>query len=523
MSVEQETYISIISGAENPIIAGIDVGSNAIRLVIKKFLKDGSSETIAKRRYPVRLGHRVFTTGMLEQDLIDRASDLFVTIREILTQSGVTHYRAVATSAVREGKNRKDLVESIERKSGIKLEIISGTEEARLIYVAVKDKLPYSADNWVLIDLGGGSVEITHAMKAGFFTESKSYGVVRLLETTECDPDNPESLKIMEDYISSMRLDPHFTRLNHSGVIGTGGNIEEIAKIAQNKIITDDVVTITVSELDNVISTLRHTTFAQRQALYEMRPDRADIILPAAIIYRTILGKLGDNEITVPGVGVREGIIKDIIDNLSSHDVYAHEHDIQLQVATEALGSKYNFDRDHAVFVTSMAMSLFNQLKDRCQLDEEDRNMLETASMLHDIGQFISYDKHHKHSSYIIANSELPGFSKEQMSFIANIARYHRRSEPKPDHSGFAELTEEKKNKLLILSSILRLADALDGEHLQRNSDVKIDLEGTKLGVDVYASQTGLSEYLKISKKGQMMANIFGLDIKVREICNEKK
>ena len=505
-----------------PVVAGIDVGSNAIRILIRKYNPDGTWEILQKKRFPVRLGRGVFSTGLLDEPTIQQAVGAFKQMEDLIGKESVTLVRAVATSAVREGKNRDELIDAISSSTSIKLEVISGAEEARLVYLAVREKLGYIDDNWVIVDLGGGSVEVTHVSKQMLFSETKTYGTVRLLEEVDENATADERIKILEDHINNIRLDPYFHNLRHTGLIGTGGNIEEIARIAGRQHESGETSILHLSDLESLIDSLKSMTYQERIKKYGIREDRADVILPAAMVYRTICKKLGDTEILVPGVGVRDGIVVDLYKKLvgkTTASDYLHPH---LDESIEILGRKFGFDENHARFVTRIADSIFTQVKQSMALDEQDRDLLKTASMLHDIGQYISYERHHKHSFYVISNSELPGFDKQQMLLIANIARYHRRSEPKPEHSGFATLSPSEQTKVKTLGSILRLADALDSEHLQRISNVSIEVGDSEILLELDPGQ-GMSETLKLAKKGQMLEKILSKKLVVKETGNDKK
>lgn len=505
-----------------PVIAGIDAGSNALRILIRRYNPDGSWEIVQKKRFPVRLGRGVFSTGLLDEQTIEQAVGAFKQMKDLIGKESLTLVRAVATSAVREGKNRDELIDAIWNSSGIKLEVISGAEEARLVYLAVREKLGYIDDNWVIVDLGGGSVEVTHVSKDMLFSETKAYGTVRLLEEVDENATTDERITILEDHINNMRLDPYFHNLRHTGLIGTGGNIEEIARITGRQHESGQTSILHLSDLENLIESLKSMTYQERIQKYGIREDRADVILPAAMVYRAICKKLGDPEILVPGVGVRDGIVIDLYKKLTSKTTASDYLHPRLDESIEVMGRKFGFDENHARFVTKIADSIFTQVRSSMALDESDRDLLKTASMLHDIGQYISYERHHKHSFYIISNSELPGFDKQQMLLIANIARYHRRSEPKPEHSGFAALSSIEQTKVKMLGSILRLADALDSEHLQRISNFNIDIGDSEILLEFDPGQ-GMSETLKLAKKGQMLEKILAKRLVVKETNNDKK
>lgn len=514
-----QKFIGMDNHVTNKVIAGIDVGSNAIRLCIKEYDHAGASRTIEKKRFPVRLGKSVFSTGELDEKSMSKTIETFIQIKGLMDANSVMYSRAVATSALREAKNRNSLIESIRNISGIDLEVISGIEEARLIYIAVKDKLVDEDDDWIIMDLGGGSVELSHASRTMLYTETKSYGVVRILEDLS-NKNDKISYDLLDDYINNIRIDNYFSFVPHKRLIGTGGNIEEIAKIINGKSNGSDLLSIKIDDLASFVSYIKTLTQDEMITLYNIREDRADIILPAAMVYLTICKRLGDKEILVPCVGVRDGIVSDLYKQLTEGNEIDSSHPHLIEIL-EKLCEKYGCDLLHARHVNSLASSLFTSFKETLGLANEDYLYLEVAAMLHDIGQFISYERHHKHSLYIIQNIELPGFNKNDMLIIANVSRYHRRAQPKDEHTNFSQLCVSDQDKVKKLSSLLRLADAMDSEHLQRidSFDVKIDDKSIELFVKCKQSN---SEMIKIWKKGQMLQDLTGKKLIVKELTNDK-
>lgn len=500
-------------------IAALDIGSNAIRFCAYEFLEGiEMPKLLEKNRYPVRLGKSVFLTGNLDSKTIDEAIEAFKEIKTRMKLLSVGQYRAVATSAVREGKNRIEFISRAKKEADIDIEVISGTEEAILIYKAIKSKIPFNSKPWMLVDLGGGSVEVTLANIEGImWSESHAIGAVRVLEELVESGSNSFENTI-KDYISHIKL-PKLDKSNSiEGMVATGGNIEEIAKLAGHDLNEGAIAKLSMQELRKTIELLLTHTYSERISKLGLKPDRADVILPAALVYEKIAQLGGVESIIVPNVGVKDGAIFDLYEKVFLKNGHESKEQNDLVSSAIKLGKKYFFDEPHALKVTELSLSIFDQLSQLHKFGQKERKFLHVAGILHDVGQFISYEKHHKHSLYIISQSELPYLSSYEMLIAANIARYHRRSEPKQVHQEFAKLMPNDQLVVSILASILRIADSLDSEHLQRIESVKTRIENQSLVLGLKSISVHPMEMVKLTKKADFLKKLFNLNLKVEEL-----
>ncbi|TAL34032.1 MAG: Ppx/GppA family phosphatase [Spirochaetes bacterium] len=461
-------------------IAGIDIGSNAIRYVSAAFTSPVSYSVIESERYPVRLGHDVFLSGAMERTAMDRAVEVLQNAAGRIKRDGISHFRCVATSAVRDSRNGSSLVEEIKKKSGIEVTIISGSEEARLVHLAVRRRINLGEKQWLLVDIGGGSVEVSLCDSGGvLWSESHTMGTIRLLEELSLSSEEPGRFnRLLTEYVSTLRIPSAARHRKPSGLVATGGNIEELATLTGAATGEGGVRVIKAVSLRAAIKTLWGMSFRERVEKFKLRPDRADVILPAAVVYERIARMTGAKEILAPGVGVKEGILYDIADELMSGRGHRkHVEDAVLSAATN-LGRRYLFDEAHGAHVQRLALSLFDQASALHGLGHGERRMLMAAALLHDVGSFISFKGHHKHSLYILSQSELPGFTDGEMLIVANIARYHRKSAPKERHELFMKLSLREREIVIKLAAILRIADALDREHNQHVREVVLGRQG---------------------------------------------
>ena len=295
-------------------VAAIDAGSNAIRFVVADFDTPSSYSVVHRIREPIRLGHRVFTQGGLDDDTMDRAVQAFRVFRREIDILGVERFRAVATSATREAANRDRFLDRILAESGITLEPITGREEARLVHLAVGNRVDLSQGRWILVDLGGGSVEVSLVDDTGIlWSESYRVGTVRLLETLDAAAGCHDSLLAwVRRQLRPLTIPPPEAYPGPTAFAATGGNIEAIARLALSYMDPLKLAILPVNRLQAVIHLLSVMTVPERLHELLLRPDRADVILPAALVYRHFADEAGAEHIVVPSVGVKEGVLLDV-------------------------------------------------------------------------------------------------------------------------------------------------------------------------------------------------------------------
>jgi exopolyphosphatase/guanosine-5'-triphosphate,3'-diphosphate pyrophosphatase len=498
-------------------VGAVDVGSNAIRVLAAEFTSPTEYTSLAEERVPVRLGHDVFLTGKLAPKAVDAAVEAIGRFRVRLEELGIEHYRAVATSAVRESRNGGRFVERLRDEAGVELEVITGAEEARLVYVAVKSRVPFGNRKWILVDLGGGSVEVSLVDSAGILaSESHNMGSVRLLEELSGSGDQPGRFqRLLREYAATLQIPAIARQWNPAGVIATGGNIEALAKLTGAADGKGKTASIPLRELQAAIAMLSRLSYRQRVEELGLREDRADVILPAAMVYERVATLSEAAEILVPGVGVKDGILIDLVEDLVTHQEHEDRKDRQAVAGSVALGRKFDFDEAHATHVSRLAGSLFDQLQAVHRLGPAERRLLLAAAVLHDVGIFVGYKKHHKHSLYIISQSEIPEFTPRETELIANVARYHRKGVPAAHHEAFTRLAADDRDRVVRLASLLRIADALDREHLQGVKEVRATVSKSRLLLEIDGTGDLLLERWALRRKGGLFADTFGLEVEM--------
>lgn len=507
-------------GLDSSRVVAIDVGSNAIRYVAAEVSQAGTYLEIESERIAVRLGKDVFTRERRLTEATMRAGvAALVRIRRRIDDLGIAHYRAVATSAVRESRNGGEFVERIRRESGIHLETISGSEEARLVWLAVKSRLELGDDRWLMMDLGGGSVEVSVVDGGGIlWSESHTLGSVRLLQAFEEDrvPGSGEDYQtLLERYAHALKVPRAVAEWSPIGTIATGGNIEALADLAEAPVGDRGITELSMPKLREMTTMLANLTYEERVERLGLREDRADVIVPAAVVYERVAELANAQSILVPDVGVKEGLVLDLVDELRDEAAHSNRREQEITAAAITLGRRFQFDEAHARQVARLSLELFDQLGELHALRQKERNLLLAASLLHDIGQYVSYRRHHKHSMYLVSNSELPGLSPNDILLVALLTRYHRRAEPKPSHLGYGELNEDRRATIRRLAALLRVADALDREHVARVVSLQARADGDSVVLELETRGSLALEEWALRKKGKLFERVYGSPLRI--------
>ncbi len=496
-------------------VACIDVGSNAIRFVAAEFSAASTFRVLAADRVPIRLGHEVFLSGRLARPVMDAALGALARFRQQMRALRVRHYRAVATSATRESRNGDEFVARAAAEAGIDLQVITGAEEGRLVHVAVRHAIAMGRDRWVLVDLGGGSVEVSLADAAGVqWVESHNVGSVRLLEELAGAGDRPGAFKrLLEEYVAALRVPSIAQTHAPAGFVATGGNMESLARLAGAAIGADGVSVVPLSRLRAVIEKVARLSYRQRVDQLGLKEDRADVVLPAAMIIERLAVLTGAHRIHVPYVGLKEGVLLDVVDEVTQAGRHEDRQSALVDQGARALGRHYFFDETHAEHVTALSLSLFDQLRERHGMGASERRVLLAAAMLHDIGGYISPKKHHKHSQYLVSQSELPGLSPREIQLAAAVARYHRKGDPAPQHVPWGTLPPADRQRVLRLGALVRIAEALDREHRQRIRAVTARVTRGRLRLTLAGSGDLLLERWSLERKTLLFQKAFGLKV----------
>jgi len=430
----------------------------------------GRTHVIHTDREAVRLGADVFANGEISDSRLVETMDAFLKFRKLIRYYRAKDARAVGTSALREARNRDYCINQIAKATGLVIEVINTEEEARLVYLAVSRAVKLDGKVALLIDVGGGSVEVSLAKDDEIIaTESFGIGTVRLLHMLEEKKRGERVFRqLAREYINvaGTRLRKEIGERTVDLCVATGGNVESLGDLRVQLCDADDDTSITVDELDVILKQLQSRSYEDRIRDFGLRSDRADVIIPAIIVLQTVSKEASIREIKIPRVGVREGLLIDMAQHLDS--AVAPVQRAQLVASAVLVGRKYDYDAPHAQTVARFAVALFDATKKLHKFGPDERVLLEAAALLHDIGYFVGMANHNRHSFYLINESPLIGVDQSDKLVIALIARYHSGSIPKSSHKEFTTLSPKRREVVLKLAALLRLAEALDREHADK-------------------------------------------------------
>jgi exopolyphosphatase/guanosine-5'-triphosphate,3'-diphosphate pyrophosphatase len=505
------------------VIAAIDIGTHSTHMVVARITPSGF-EVITREKSQTRLGEGGGDMKELSSSAMDRGITALRHMKKIADVHSA-HVVAVATSAVREANNADEFVTRARREAGIDVEIISGLEEARLIHSAVLRALPLAGVESLLIDIGGGSTEVVvFTSTTEHFARSFKLGSVRLTHRFFPEPHVSTTQLLEARHFIASSIEPArkgIRRRNPHKVIVTSGTGETLARMCSFLSSGEaprsmNGATFTLQQLQIVLRTIADAPDIEaRSEIPGIDSTRADIILAGAIILEELALALDISEFTYCDFALREGLLFNEMTRLSPGGVDDIRH-VALASATK-LAVRCDDDFPHAQSLARLACTLFDQLSKHFELDKNDRLYLEAASLLANVGIMVSHAKHHLHSYYIIRHADLLGLTDDEIEIIAQIARYHRKGEPKLSHEPFRMLSGDDQRKVRLLSSILRVAIGLDRTHDGRVDNVKVTVSKDDITITISSSQKvdiDLNVYAA-NERVLLLAEVFDHDVVV--------
>jgi len=461
-------------------IAAIDIGTNSLHMIVCRVRPDLSFEVIDREKDMIRLGTGGLDgRGLTEPNMAAAIQTLSKFLR-IAASHGVDEVVAAATSAVREARNGADFVTAVRRQLGLRVRVISGMEEARLIHLAAGYAANIGRRTSIVIDVGGGSTEVTvGTVERMQSARSFKLGVIRLTERfVKTDPISEHDARRLVRHVRR-EASPFLRQLAKRRVeriIGTSGTMLSLGALAAGRRPTDDVrnLRVSVKAFSRMTRRLTGMTLADRLKVPNLEPRRADLSPAGALLIDTMLDILGADEITLCDFALREGLVLDYVQRNGPHIRTVDRYpDVRRRSVIE-LAERYNYYPAHSQQVARLSLALFDATGSLHRLSQREREWLEFGALLHDIGTHISYERHHKHSYYLIKHGGLRGFEPEEVEIIGLIARYHRQAAPRGSHEGFANLAKDRRRAVRVLGAMVRLAEGLDRSHAQVVSKVTV-------------------------------------------------
>ncbi|RZN37393.1 MAG: Ppx/GppA family phosphatase [Methanosarcinales archaeon] len=473
--------------SDDRVLAFIDLGTNSIRMSVVRLKANPAYTILREEKEIVRLGEHVFKKGCLQKKSMKRAVLVCQKFVEVANAFGADEVIAVATSATRAAKNKLEFLEELQ-KTGLNVMVISGKEEARLVYLGIASGVHIKNKKTIFIDIGGGSTEIVTGNQSRYCsTNSLELGAIRLsrmfLSEHIENPVPTPVYKTMKKYVRN-EIQMAMEHMNHEEIelaIGSSGTIINLAEVAR-KIFKNggskkDIV-LKQSDLKEVIAVLCSLPLNERKKVPGINADRADIIIGGAVILETIMEDCALKEIMISHRSLRHGLLIDYLqkngENLQFKNMSVRE------MSVLRLGRSCTIDECHANNVASLALQLFDSAyKIKLHsLGDAERELLKYSALLHDTGKFISFKDHHIHSHHIISHAELLGFNQTEITIIANIARFHRKRVPRQNEVTMAELSEHSRMTVAILSILLKFAEKLDRSHIGRVKTARFKKKG---------------------------------------------
>jgi exopolyphosphatase/guanosine-5'-triphosphate,3'-diphosphate pyrophosphatase len=481
-------------------LAAIDIGTNSIHMIIVEAQRHGY-RVIDKEKEMVQLGRGSLEGNPLTDDALERGVTTLHSMAEIAQRWNVDEIVAVATSAIREAPNRRRFLRAA-AKAGVDVRVISGEEEADYIYRAVRSAIDFHGGTALVIDIGGGSVELVLGTDSEvFFTASEPLGALRMAQ--KFGDDIPDCATFIRK-----RLKKTLSRARELGfdfAVGTSGTIMTLAELAAETTVDSGLRWLSRAKLEILINEIAATRPDDRAQRFDIDPRRAETLLSGAIVLDEIMDRLRIDQIRACDAALREGIVERVLDSRRTQKSRGGVR----RSSVLSLAEHSNVDLAHSQHVARLALRIFDQTEELHQLRTGERELLEYAALLHEVGTHVSFQSHHKHSFYLISHAGLRGFTADQVAMMANVARYYRKSEPDREHPWFAQLSERQQEIVEKLVAILRIADALDRGRRGAIRDVSVDGDGKGVVFTLRKRADAAVEIAAAVKKAKYFRRIF--------------
>jgi exopolyphosphatase/guanosine-5'-triphosphate,3'-diphosphate pyrophosphatase len=505
------------------VVATIDIGSNSVKLLVARLDPEDPDhyEEVLREKEMIRLAQETLSTGVLSEEAMADGLDCVARYAALARAAGAARITAVATCAVREAGNGPEFVKRVRRETGVRVSVISGEEEARLTMRAVRLDLPASCDPLLVVDIGGGSTEIVVARRERIvLAESLDLGAVRLTERfVKSDPLSRRDEKKLRREIRSRlrRLRKPVEKSRFKTAVGTSGTILALANIAaafrRSPRTGTGHLSVSRKEVARAVGGLLRTTIRQKAQIRELEAERRDIVTAGGVLLLEIMEAFDIGTLLVSGRSLRDSLV---LETPAAGRV-GEERDAR-RASVERLARRAGIPREHAARVRDLAVRLFEKTHSLHQLTPLEREWLEHAAALHDVGLSISYQRHHHHSYYLIVHGGMKGFSREEVELIALVARYHRKASPSARHQAFRRLDPWKKPVVEKLAALLRVADALDRTHRGRVADLRVEVRRKRVILRAATRGAADLELWAAGEQGDLFERVFGRKLVVRPV-----
>lgn len=505
-------------------LAAIDIGTNSIHMVVVQVTTRYTFDIIKQEKEMVKLGSGVFATNHLSDRAYKAGLETIRRYVSLADQLGVDEIITAATSAIREARNGGEFLDEVIEKTGLAPQVISGKEEARLIFLAVRNAIALQDENALVIDIGGGSTEaVVGNTTEVLFRSSMKLGVRRLLDMFENEgPVGKEAQGVLESHIKYLARDvmEEAKAAGFSRVIGTSGTIRTLGEAAHllnggKDLRTVNAEVVSLEDIEQLTTQLLEMSPKKRTEISVINKRRADAIHLGGVLLVQLLKMAEATQITLCDASLREGLIIDYIQRYSDKELaFSLSEDLRHRSATQ-LARKYNSDLEQKSHVARLAGQLFDQLQPATEASDDERQLLEHAAMLYGIGQYISFSRYHKNSRYIIKHSGLRGFTNEEVLLIGHIVRYHRKAKPAKKHKKFRKLGKPQQRTVRVLAGILRIAIGLDNTKNQLVKEVSCKLDKKKVTITAMGNDQMDLEMWEARRNRHLLEDVLGREIEI--------
>ncbi len=525
---ENDLAIRAVAPGAPPIMSVIDIGSSGIRMLVAELRPDGSIRTLEELDRPLALGREAFRSGTLSAASIQKAVNVLRQYRERMNAYGVTHVRAVATHAVRAALNRDTFVDRVFLATGIEVEVIEGSQETLLTFAAVQKALAahpeYREGEALLFELGGGSTEWA-LLRDGEVVGSVTHdlGTVRMREAMRAaEGERRAKARLMQHNVREMmqvvKRSLPFQKLSLLLAVGSearfatralGREAGKQGSVAARDAAPGDMTVLSLKDVKKLADQIVSLAPDQIATTFSVPPNESESLAPAFLTYMEVARICQLDSIVVPHESMRDGLVLYMARSIREGSTVLFPD--QTIAAAVNLARKYQADEKHGLHVAALGRGIFQATRAQHQMGEREQLLLEVASIVHDIGNYVAARGHHRHSYYLLVNSEVFGLSRTDLEIVANLARYHRREGPQSDHPAYASLQRAARLTVNRLAAILRVADALDKSHMQRMQQPRFSVGEQELRIEVDPGEDFALERLALESKGGLFEEVFGL------------
>jgi len=499
------------------VIAAIDIGSNLIRMTIAQMAMDGTFIRLDNLKKRTSIGRDTFSHGKIQVTSIHETCDILKGFVKLMKEYSVKTYKAVTTSGIREAENGEYVLEQIKLSTKLNIEVINNAQERFYMYKSIRKNLPekFIAKDFgnLVLHIGSGGVELSVFTKGNLkYVDYIKIGALRLRGMlSNLERKTMDFPSIMEEFIDSRIgfLKKRFKDLNIKYLIGLGGELKIILKIAKKYGCDDKSNFINSEHLNFLYNSIKHMTTEQIIDEYSIERNDAEILLPSVIVFHKILKMIDADGLYAPMLSLRDGILADMSDKRFNTDGKIESiNDILSSVWY--LADNYSIDVVHCKYVENIALSIFDQTLKLHKMSNKDRFYLRIACILHDVGKHVNHNQHDIHSYNIIKNQDIMGMSDVEINIIASIAKYHDEILPNFSHENYNHLSRDERIKVSKLSAILKIAEALDVSHKQKVKDISITIKDRDLIFNMISKTELLLEEWSFEEGSDFFYEIIG-------------